>query len=57
MSPSLDRDRIVSTPAGPWESKVAPTADVVNGTAAYQRVSCSSGTQMAPSLGDGRRAV
>ncbi|MEU6619786.1 hypothetical protein ABZ926_03190 [Streptomyces litmocidini] len=29
----------------------------MNGTAAYQRVSCSSGTQMAPSLGDGQRAV
>ncbi|MFF2303371.1 M4 family metallopeptidase [Streptomyces sp. NPDC058128] len=42
---------------GPWKIKVAPTADVVNGTAAYQRVSCSSGTQMAPSLGDGQRAV
>lgn len=43
--------------SGPWKIKVAPTADVVNGTAAYQRVSCSSGTQMAPSLGDGQRAV
>ncbi|MFB8268717.1 M4 family metallopeptidase [Streptomyces sp. NPDC055955] len=40
---------------GPWKAQVAPTADVVNGTATYQRVACSSGTQMAPSLGDGQR--
>ncbi|MFI6880973.1 M4 family metallopeptidase [Streptomyces sp. NPDC050400] len=42
---------------GPWKAKVAPTADVVNGTATYQRISCSSGTQLAPSLGDGRRVA
>ncbi|MEV5612106.1 M4 family metallopeptidase [Streptomyces sp. NPDC052225] len=40
---------------GPWKVKAAPTADVVAGTAAYQRVSCSSGTQLAPSLGAGQR--
>ncbi|WP_405478472.1 hypothetical protein [Streptomyces sp. NBC_00009] len=33
---------------------MAPTADVLAGAATYGRVSCSSGTQPAPSLGDGR---
>ncbi|MFC9674016.1 M4 family metallopeptidase [Streptomyces sp. NPDC056949] len=42
---------------GPWKAMVAPTADVVSGTATYQRVACSSGTQMAPSLGDGQRVA
>ncbi|MFF2652591.1 M4 family metallopeptidase [Streptomyces sp. NPDC058045] len=41
--------------SGPWKAYAAPTADVVNGTPTYQRVSCSSGTQLAPSLGDGQR--
>ncbi|MFE6801667.1 M4 family metallopeptidase [Streptomyces sp. NPDC057681] len=40
---------------GPWKAQVAPTADVLAGTATYGRVSCSSGTQLAPSLGDGQR--
>ncbi|MER7197727.1 hypothetical protein CG723_38875 [Streptomyces sp. CB01635] len=40
---------------GPWKAQVAPTADVLAGTAAYGRISCSSGTQLAPSLGDGQR--
>ncbi|MFB6673530.1 M4 family metallopeptidase [Streptomyces sp. NPDC056390] len=40
---------------GPWKAQVAPTADVLAGTATYRRVSCSSGTQLAPSLGDGQR--
>ncbi|QNS04017.1 M4 family metallopeptidase [Streptomyces xanthii] len=43
--------------SGAWKAKVAPTADVVDGTAAYQRVSCSSGTQLAPSLGSGQRVA
>ncbi|MCQ4210074.1 M4 family metallopeptidase [Streptomyces longispororuber] len=43
--------------SGPWKAKAAPTADVVNGTATYQRISCSSGTQLAPSLGDGQRVA
>ncbi|MFE6892322.1 M4 family metallopeptidase [Streptomyces sp. NPDC057694] len=43
--------------SGPWKAKAAPTADVVNGTAAFSRISCSSGTQLAPSLGDGQRVA
>ncbi|MCT4352780.1 M4 family metallopeptidase [Streptomyces sp. Je 1-79] len=47
---------------GAWTGKigkvnVAPVADVVNGTPAYSRVSCSSGMQLSPQLGDGQRTV
>ncbi|MCD0484014.1 M4 family metallopeptidase [Streptacidiphilus sp. ASG 303] len=47
---------------GSWTGKVgkvwaAPVADVVAGTPVYTRVSCSSGYQLAPSLGDGQRTV
>ncbi|WP_335939775.1 M4 family metallopeptidase [Streptomyces sp. PTD5-9] len=40
---------------GPGKVKVAKTADVLAGLDAFTRVSCSSGAQLAPSLGDGRR--
>ncbi|MFD9502764.1 M4 family metallopeptidase [Streptomyces sp. NPDC060035] len=36
---------------------VAKTADVVAGGNTFSRVSCSSGAQIAPSLGDGQRVV
>ncbi|MFF8690775.1 M4 family metallopeptidase [Streptomyces sp. NPDC015144] len=41
--------------SGPGKAKVARTADVVAGLDTYTRVSCSSGAQLAPSLGDGQR--
>ncbi|MCL2733416.1 MAG: M4 family metallopeptidase [Actinomycetia bacterium] len=45
--------------SGPQKVKVqaAPTADVLAGTATWQRASCSSGAQIAPSLGDGQRVA
>ncbi|CAM3501053.1 M4 family metallopeptidase [Isoptericola cucumis] len=46
---------------GSWSTppkvRVAPTADVVAGTATWGAVTCSTGAQLAPSLGDGQRAV
>ncbi|MFE6974836.1 M4 family metallopeptidase [Streptomyces sp. NPDC057682] len=39
----------------PGKVRVAKTADVVAGVDAFSRVSCSSGAQLAPSLGDGQR--
>ncbi|MFB7372102.1 M4 family metallopeptidase [Streptomyces sp. NPDC056222] len=47
---------------GAWTGKigkvnVAPLADVVGGTPTYSRVSCSSGMQLSPQLGDGQRTV
>ncbi|MGW1029574.1 M4 family metallopeptidase [Streptomyces sp. NPDC002577] len=42
---------------GPGKVKVAETADVVAGVNAFSRVSCSSGAQLAPSLGDGQRVT
>ncbi|MFI7367038.1 M4 family metallopeptidase [Streptomyces sp. NPDC050149] len=43
--------------SGPGKVKVARTADVLNGLNQFSRVSCSSGAQLAPSLGDGRRVA
>ncbi|MFF2164613.1 M4 family metallopeptidase [Streptomyces sp. NPDC058175] len=45
--------------SGPEKVKVlaSGTADVVAGTGAFSRVSCSSGAQLAPSLGEGQRAA
>ncbi|MFJ2089333.1 M4 family metallopeptidase [Streptomyces sp. NPDC087901] len=40
---------------GPGKVQVAKTADVVAGLNQFSRVSCSSGAQLAPSLGDGQR--
>ncbi|GAA3979942.1 hypothetical protein GCM10022384_31660 [Streptomyces marokkonensis] len=40
---------------GPGKVQVATTADVLAGQNAFSRVSCSSGAQLAPSLGDGQR--
>ncbi|WP_158853741.1 M4 family metallopeptidase [Streptomyces sp. NRRL F-5650] len=40
---------------GPGKVRVAATGDVLAGGADFGRVSCSSGAQLAPSLGDGRR--
>ncbi|MGW5198820.1 M4 family metallopeptidase [Streptomyces spiralis] len=42
---------------GPTEVKVAKTSDVLAGLNNFSRVSCSSGSQLAPSLGDGQRVV
>ncbi|MFD6179359.1 MULTISPECIES: M4 family metallopeptidase [unclassified Isoptericola] len=46
---------------GAWSTApkvlVAPTADVVAGTASWGAVTCSTGAQLAPALGDGQRAV
>ncbi|MFE7404774.1 M4 family metallopeptidase [Isoptericola sp. NPDC057559] len=42
---------------GPPKVKVAPTADVVAGSAVWGAVTCSTGAQLAPALGDGQRAV
>ncbi|MEV6162567.1 M4 family metallopeptidase [Streptomyces sp. NPDC052052] len=42
---------------GPTKVKVSTTADVVAGLNNFSRVSCSSGSQLAPSLGDGQRIV
>ncbi|MFB7737198.1 M4 family metallopeptidase [Streptomyces sp. NPDC056112] len=42
---------------GPTKVKVAKTSDVLAGLNDFSRVSCSSGSQLAPSLGDGRRVV
>ncbi|MFF8614439.1 M4 family metallopeptidase [Streptomyces sp. NPDC015350] len=41
--------------SGPGKVKVSRTADVLAGLDDYTRVSCSSGAQLAPSLGDGQR--
>lgn len=41
--------------SGPMKASAARTADVVAGVNAFTRVSCSSGAQLAPSLGDGQR--
>ncbi|MFD0337496.1 M4 family metallopeptidase [Streptomyces sp. NPDC127117] len=43
--------------SGPTKVKVARTADVVAGIDSFSRVSCSSGSQLAPSLGDGQRVA
>lgn len=43
--------------SGPGKVKVAKTADVLAGLDRFSRVSCSSGAQLAPSLGDGRRVA
>ncbi|MEU0847163.1 hypothetical protein ABZ387_04250 [Streptomyces flaveolus] len=40
---------------GPGKVRVAATGDVVAGQSTFGRVSCSSGAQLAPSLGDGQR--
>ncbi|MFB4420244.1 M4 family metallopeptidase [Streptomyces sp. QL37] len=42
---------------GPGKVKVSTTADVLAGLDDFSRVSCSSGAQLAPSLGDGRRVA
>lgn len=42
---------------GPGKVQVAKTADVVAGLNQFSRVSCSSGAQLAPSLGDGQRVA
>ncbi|MFF4758328.1 M4 family metallopeptidase [Streptomyces sp. NPDC001292] len=42
---------------GPTKVKVAKTSDVLAGLNNFSRVSCSSGSQLAPSLGDGQRVV
>ncbi|MGZ2361366.1 M4 family metallopeptidase [Streptomyces sp. 372A] len=41
--------------SGPGKVKVATVEDVVAGVDGFTRVSCSSGAQLAPSLGDGTR--
>ncbi|MFJ4709053.1 M4 family metallopeptidase [Streptomyces anulatus] len=41
----------------PMKVMVSSTADVVAGLNDFSRISCSSGAQIAPSLGDGQRAV
>lgn len=43
--------------SGPTKVKVSKTADVLAGLDNYTRVSCSSGAQLAPSLGDGQRVA
>ncbi|MFB7597087.1 M4 family metallopeptidase [Streptomyces sp. NPDC056160] len=43
--------------SGPTKVQVADTSDVLAGLNGFSRVSCSSGSQLAPSLGDGRRVV
>ncbi|MEU5088995.1 M4 family metallopeptidase [Streptomyces sp. NPDC021356] len=43
--------------SGPTKVQVAHTSDVLAGLNGFSRVSCSSGSQLAPSLGDGRRVV
>ncbi|WP_329623554.1 M4 family metallopeptidase [Streptomyces sp. NBC_01255] len=51
-----------SSALGGWNGTIgkvytAPVADVLAGTPVYSRVSCSSGFQLAPSLGDGQRTA
>ncbi|MYW12113.1 hypothetical protein GT034_27735, partial [Streptomyces sp. SID2563] len=41
--------------SGPGKAKVATVEDVLAGVDGFTRVSCSSGAQLAPSLGDGSR--
>lgn len=43
--------------SGPGHVKVSTTADLLAGANNFSRVSCSSGAQLAPSLGDGQRAA
>nr|BFD80766.1 hypothetical protein StreXyl84_01670 [Streptomyces sp. Xyl84] len=43
--------------SGPTKVRVARTSDVLAGLNTFSRVSCSSGSQLAPSLGDGQRVV
>ncbi|MER5276624.1 M4 family metallopeptidase [Streptomyces sp. NPDC002809] len=43
--------------SGPGKVQVARTADVLAGLSQFSRVSCSSGAQLAPSLGDGQRVA
>lgn len=52
---SYDAWGAIGSWSGPMKAQVARTADIVAGTGAYTRVSCSSGAQLAPSLGDGQR--
>ncbi|MER5554481.1 M4 family metallopeptidase [Streptomyces sp. NPDC002793] len=42
---------------GPGHVKVSTTADILAGVNDFSRVSCSSGAQLAPSLGDGQRVA
>ncbi|MFD6278827.1 M4 family metallopeptidase [Streptomyces sp. NPDC060209] len=42
---------------GPGKVRVSTTADVLAGLNNFSRVSCSSGAQLAPSLGEGRRVA
>ncbi|MEW2487280.1 hypothetical protein [Streptomyces sp. NPDC048411] len=42
---------------GPTKVKVSTTADVLAGRNNFSLASCSSGSQLAPSLGDGQRIV
>ncbi|MEU1367081.1 M4 family metallopeptidase [Streptomyces sp. NPDC005803] len=43
--------------SGPGKVYVSTTADLLAGLDNYHRVSCSSGAQLAPSLGDGQRVA
>ncbi|MEU3225625.1 M4 family metallopeptidase [Streptomyces sp. NPDC006976] len=43
--------------SGPGKVRVATVEDVLAGVDRFSRVSCSSGAQLAPSLGDGRRVA
>lgn len=52
---SYDAWGAIGSWSGPMKAQVARTADIVAGTGVYTRVSCSSGAQLAPSLGDGQR--
>ncbi|MFH8731484.1 M4 family metallopeptidase [Streptomyces sp. NPDC017964] len=52
---SYDAWGAIGSWTGPMKAQVARTADIVAGTGVYTRVSCSSGAQLAPSLGDGQR--
>lgn len=66
---SVNDDYFAYSTYGAWSSlgvwpgaetikvKVAKTADVIAGVDTFNRVSCSSGAQIAPSLGDGQRVA
>ncbi|MFE9817651.1 M4 family metallopeptidase [Streptomyces sp. NBC_00236] len=43
--------------SGPGKAYVSTTADLLAGLDNFSRVSCSSGAQLAPSLGDGQRVA
>ncbi|MFC9856292.1 M4 family metallopeptidase [Streptomyces sp. NPDC055100] len=54
---TYDFDGAMGAWNNPGKVRVSKTADVLSGLQQFSRASCSSGAQLAPSLGDGQRIV